>query len=279
MAQLQNTNFELEAPLRPLGSEEESRTPFPKLLILLAKRKVFVLVFVGLAAVSSIVVSLLLPKTFTASTRLMPPQQNQSLSAASMLNQLGGALGAIAGQGLGLHSTGEIYVSMLHSRAIADAMIDRFSLMSLYGQKLRSSTRQKLESRTEVILSKDGTITISVEDRDPQRAADIANAYVDELTKLTKTLAVSEAGKRRIFFEREVKLASDDLAAAEVALKQTQLKTGLILLDSQSRAMIDAVAGVRARIASQEVMVQSMRSFATDDNPELVRAVGELDAL
>ncbi len=99
------------------------------------------------------------------------------------------------------------------------------------------------------------------------------------MEKLTKTLAVTEAGKRRIFFEREVKIASDDLATAELALKQTQEKTGLILLDSQSRAMIDSITALRARYAAQEVVVQSMRSFATSENPDLVRAEKELAAL
>jgi uncharacterized protein involved in exopolysaccharide biosynthesis len=96
---------------------------------------------------------------------------------------------------------------------------------------------------------------------------------------LTKVLAVSEAAKRRLFFERETKLAMDDLATAEVGLKQTQEKTGLILLEPQSRVMIEALAGVRARVAAKEVEVQAMRSFAAPENPDLVRAENEVAAL
>src|SRR5260370_3019624 len=132
--------------------------------------------------------------------------------------------------------------------------------MNGYHSNLGADARRHLENNSLIVAEKDGVITISVNDRDPQRAADLANSYVEELEKLTKTLAVTEAGKRRIFFEREVKIASDDLATAELALKQTQEKTGLILLDSQSRAMIDSITALRARHAAQDVVVHTMRS-------------------
>jgi tyrosine-protein kinase Etk/Wzc len=92
-------------------------------------------------------------------------------------------------------------------------------------------------------------------------------------------LAVTEAGKRRAFFERETKLASEDLANAEMALKQTQEKTGLILLDPQSKAMIEGLASLRGRISAQEILVQSMRSFATQENPDLRLAEQQLAAM
>jgi uncharacterized protein involved in exopolysaccharide biosynthesis len=148
--------------------------------------------------------------------------------------------------------------------------------MSVYKQKLREYTRKQLETATEIKAGKEGVISVAVEDRNPQRAADLANGYVEELEKLTKTLNVTEAGKRRLFFEREVRMANDSLADAEVALKQTQEKTGLIMLDSQSRAMIESVTSLRASIAAQEVKVQAMRSFATTENPDLVVAEQEL---
>jgi uncharacterized protein involved in exopolysaccharide biosynthesis len=133
-----------------------------------------------------------------------------------------------------------------------------------------------LEDRSEIIAGKEGVISISVDDRSPQRAAELANGYVEELEKLTKTLNMTEAGKRRLFFEREVKMANEDLANAEVAFKQTEEKTGLILLDSQSKAMIGSLTSLRAAIAAQEVKVQAVRSFATAENPDLVMAEQEL---
>jgi len=151
--------------------------------------------------------------------------------------------------------------------------------MTVYKDKLRVDARRDLESQTEVIAGKDGVISVSVEDRDPGRATAIANAYIDELTKLTKTLAVTDAGKRRLFFEQEVRTANDDLAAAEQALKHTEETTGLIQLDNQSKVMLQSYADLRAQVAAREVQVQSMRSYATPENPDLVRAEHELSAL
>jgi uncharacterized protein involved in exopolysaccharide biosynthesis len=269
-----------EVPAAATSAEVE-RIHFPDHLIILAKRKGFVFKVAGSVCVLSVVISLLLPKTYTANAKIMPPQQNQSMGAMAALSQLGqlGPVAALAGQGLGLRNPSDVYVAMLHSRTVADDLIDRFSLMSVYDKKLRKDARLLLEDRSEIRAAKEGVISISVDDRDPRRAADLANGYVDELEKLTKTLAVTEAGKRRIFFEREVKMASDDLANAEVALKQTQEKTGLIMLDSQSRAMIESLTSLRARVAAQEVLLQQMRTFATPENPELVREEKALEAL
>lgn len=280
MAQRDNGELELKVAERPaleaIASTE--RPHFPEALIVLAKRKGFILKFVGVGIVLSVVVALVLPKIYTATTRIMPPQQPQSLSLTAIMNQLG-PLGALA-QGVGgLHTPSDIYVSMLRSDTIANNLIERFDLKKVYGTRLDVDTRRALEQATLIVAAKDGIISVSVDDKDPQRAADMANAYADELEKLTKDLAVTEASKRRFFFERETKLAMDDLSAAEVALKQTQEKTGLILLEPQSRAIMEALEALRARVASKEVEIEALRSFAAPENPDLVRAQNELAAL
>lgn len=282
MIQHENAELELKVAEDTAAENHSAVLPlfFPELLIILAKRRSFIVWFVGLAALFAVGGSLLLHNTFKANAKIMPPQQNQSMTATAMLSQMG-PLAALAGGQLGLHTPSDIYVAMLRSRTVSDGMIDRFSLMRVYKleKRPREDTRKRLDGATEIVAGKDGVISISVEDRDPQLAADMANGYIDELEKLTKTLALSEASKRRMFFERETNIASEDLANAEVALKQTQEKTHLILLDPQSRAMIDAVSQLRMRISAQEVVVQSMRSFATPENPDLIRAQQELTAL
>lgn len=279
MAQVQKAEVHVrvaeEVPVAE-AAEQPERMHFPEYLIVLAKRKSFILKFVGVAVILATITVFLLPKTYTAKAKIMPPQQNQSMGAMAALSQQLGPLAALAGQGVGLRNPSDIYVAMLRSETVANALIDRFSLMSVYKQKLREYVRKQLETATEIKAGKEGVISIAVEDRNPQRAADLANGYVEELEKLTKTLNLTEAGKRRLFFEREVKMENDNLADAEVALKQTQEKTGLILLDSQSRAMIESVTSLRASIAAQEVKVQAMRSFATTENPDLVLAEQEL---
>lgn len=279
MAPRKETKFELGVA-EPLVEHVETppAARFPEPLVILAKRKSFIIKFVGAACVIAVVVVLLLKNTYTSTTKILPPQQTQSMSTTATLSQLG-PLAALAGSALGAKNPGDIYVSMLHSDSVANALIDRFNLMSVYKAKLRVDTQKKLDDNTLIVLGKDGVISISVDDHDKNRAAEMANAYVDELEKLTKRLAVTEAGKRRIFFERETQTAMDDLGNAELALKQTQEKTGLIMLDPQARAIIDEVTSLRAQIAATEVEIQEMHSFATPENPDLQRAEQQLSAM
>jgi uncharacterized protein involved in exopolysaccharide biosynthesis len=267
-----------EIPVAESAREGET-LQFPEPLIVLAKRKFFILKFTGVVFALSTVAVLLLSNTYTGIAKILPPQQNQSMGAMAALSQQLGPLAALAGQSVGLRNPSDIYIAMLRSDTVANGLIDRFSLMNVYRSKLRVEARRRLADQSEIVAGKDGVISISVDDHSPQRAADLANAYVEELEKLTKILNITEAGKRRLFFEREVKMENDDLASAEMALKLTQEKTGLILLDSQSKAMIESVTSLRAGIAAQEVKVQAMRSFATTENPDLVLAEQELTTM
>lgn len=248
------------------------------LFIVLARRKFLILGITGGAAVISLVISLLLPTYYTATTRILPPQQSQSVAMA-MLGQLGPLISATAGKDLGLRNPNDLYVAMLRSQTVEDALLNQFSLLTRYKEKYRIDARRHLESLTEIVAGKDGVISVSEDDRDPRQAAAIANAYIDELTKLTKTLAVTEASKQRLFFEREMRSASNELATAEQDLKKTEERTGIIQLDSQSKVMLQSYADLRAQVANKEVEVQSMHSFASDANPRLIRAEQELAAL
>jgi len=264
-----------EAP-GPQTVQDARRSPL-EFLIKLADWKFFILKFVAIACVLAAVASLLWPNSYTATIRIMPPQQGQSISAALMA-QLG-PLAALAGTNLGVRTQSDVFIYVLRSRSVADVLIDRFSLMSVYKAKRRADARTDLAGDTQVTTGKEGGISIEVTSRDPKRAADIANAYVEELQKLTKTLAVSEAGRRRLFFEQEARKAGEELAQAELAMKQTQERTGIIQIDNQARALIESLTAVHARVAAQDAQVEAMRSYATPENPDLIRAQNELAAL
>jgi uncharacterized protein involved in exopolysaccharide biosynthesis len=169
---------------------------------------------------------------------------------------------------------------LLTSRTVEDATIQRFGLMAEYHTKLMSSTRKEFEHRTTVIAgSKDGLIRISVEDGDPKRAAELANGYVDEFRKLSASLAITEAARRRLFFEQQLQQAKDNLTVAEEAMRKTQQSTGVLQIDSQARSLIESAAILRAQVVAKQVQIQSMRSFAAEDNPDLILAKKELAAL
>ena len=232
-------------------------------------------------ALVAVIISLLLPIRYTASTSILPPQQSSSAGAALMA-QLGnlGSAASLASGSLGLKNPNDLQVAMLKSRTVEDAMLDRFHLIDLYKSKRRSDARKRFENAVDINDgAKDGLIRISITDGDPRRAADIANGYVQEFKKFSATLAVTEASQRRLFFEQQLSQAKDNLAHAEEELKKTELKTGLIQLDSQARATIELIADLRAQIAAKEVQISSMRSFATGENPDLQLAEQELAGL
>jgi uncharacterized protein involved in exopolysaccharide biosynthesis len=251
------------------------------LLIILARRRRFILWFTLGAAILTTITVLLVPNKYTASTVVLPPSQNSSVSSA-LMGQLGGsgALASMAGSSLGIKSPGDMYVALFRSRTVEDALIQRFGLMSRYHKKRMSDARTAFEDRSTVVFGvKDGLIRISVTDRDPTLAADIANGYVDEYRKLSANLAVTEAAQRRLFFQQQLLEANQNLAAAEEAMKQTQQSTGILQLDSQARSLIESAAILRGQIAAKEVELQAMKSYATEDNPQTVIAEQELAGL
>ena len=266
-----------ELSVKVSGAPANGDLHFLELLIVLAKRKWMILAVTFACGILSLIYALLLPKTYTAETKILPPQQTQSVAGA-MLGQLG-SLAGLAGKDLGIHNPNDLYVAMLQSRTIRDALIERFHLKTLYKVERMMDARKRLEAATDIDSGKDGIISISVQDRDPKRAADMANAYVSELYKLTQKLAVTEAAQRRLFFEQQLRSASEDLARAEQEMQKTQETTGLVQLDDQARAIINAISAARAKIAAKEVQIRALETFATPQNPALIEAENELSAL
>jgi tyrosine-protein kinase Etk/Wzc len=248
----------------------------------LAYRKWLIAKATGITLALGLVLCLVLPVRYTAVTKLMPPQQSPS-SASLLMNQLtnsgASSLAALAGGGLGLKNPNDIYVGLLNSRSVADAIIQKFNLAQIYRAKDMTAAREKLAKYTAITSLKEGFIVVAVSDKDKKRAAQMANAYTDELRTLTKSLAVTEASQRRLFFEEQLKQAKEALVSAELAFQQVQQKKGLVQLDAQARAMIEGFAQLRAKVAAKEVEVQAVRSYTTENNPELQLAERELSSL
>jgi len=259
------------------STEHDDEISLLDLLIVLAKHKKMILSLPCVVALLSVGYSLLLPNIYTATTKILPPQQSQS-GASTMLAQLGGLAG-LAGSVAGIRSPNDLYIGMLKSRTVADNLIQRFGLMQDHEAKYPSQVRQALEGVTAITTGKDGIITIEVDDKDPKRAADLANAYVDELLKLTQVLAVTDAAQRRLFFERQLEQARDNLTKAEVAARQALEKGGLVQVEGQGRALVENTARLRGQITVKEVQIGAMRTYAADRNPDLQLAQQELESM
>ncbi len=213
--------------------------------------------------------------TFTATTKFLPPQQ-QASGAASLLQSLG-ALGGLAGAASGLKNPADQYVAFVQSRSVQDALIDRFKLTERYDVKFRQDARLVLKKNAPVNSGKDGLITIEADDKDPEFAAQLANAHVEELQKLLSRLAVTEAQQRRVFFEKQLNTAKENLVKAEQAIQASGVSSSVLKANPQ--AAVEGLAKLKATITAQEVKLASMRGYLTESAPDFKQAQIELAAL
>lgn len=249
------------------------------LISLVQKKRMLFSITLTIAALSAGLV-LLLPSKYTGTAQILIPQQSQP-SAAMMLGQLGGGggLASMAGSALGIKNQTDMYVSMIKSRSVSDAIISRFNLKEEFSSKTMVAARKKLSTKLQVTGGKDGIITIEFEHKSARIAANIANAYVEELDKMMRRLVVTEASRRRDYYERLLLQANGRLNSAEQAYRKVQEKSGLIQPDAQANVTIETIAKIKAEITAREVKIGAMTAFATENNPEMVRIKMEIEEL
>jgi tyrosine-protein kinase Etk/Wzc len=267
----------LIAPAPAAAGQDEEIRLFDQLIVLARYKKLLIGLPLTLGALG-LLLAVLLPAQYASTARLMPPQQQQS-GVAAMLGQLGGLAGA-TGALPGMKNPNDLYVGMLGSRTVADRLIERFKLKDRYQRSTMDDTRLALDSVTEIASGKkDGLINVSVTDKEAEFAARLANAYTEELIALTQGLAMTEAQQRRAFYEKQLLSAKDQLAEAEVGLRKTQERTGMILPETQVGAIITTAAQLKGAIAAKEVQLEAMRTFATGRNPDLLLLQQELQGM
>jgi tyrosine-protein kinase Etk/Wzc len=264
-------------------SNEPLEVGLIEVLTQLAYRKRLIAKVTAVAVLIGLILCFVLPAEYTATIKIMTPQQ--SSSAATLMSQLSasgaGTLAALAGGGglSALKDPNTLYVGLLNSRPIADAIIHKFNLNQQYHAKDMTGARKKLAAYTVIVSEKTGLIAVSVSDRDKKRAAAIANEYPDQLRILTKTLALTEASQRRLFYEEQMNQAKEALLSAELAFQQVQQKRGLVQPEDQAKAVIESIAALHAKIAAKQVEVEALRSYSTERSPELQIAESELSSL
>ena len=246
-------------------------------LIWLGERKAFIGAVTGGVAVLSVVVALLQTPIYTARTTFLAPGSQQSGSSAALAAL--GSLGAIAG-GFGVKTSDDLYVALLKGDSVQHGLDQRFNLRAHYGVATYEALRKTLPGHIRVSADKkSGVISVEVDDADAKFAADLANAHEPEVTKLLGRLAVSEAQLRRTFFEKQLQDTKENLVKAEQTLQAVQEKSGVIVLDKQTEALITNAALLRAQISEREVQLRVLRTSATDQNPAVMRLNSELRGL
>lgn len=230
-----------------------------------------------LVGVLALGASYLIKPTFTSSTVILPPQQQQSL-ASSALSSLGALAGLAGGAAGGVRSPIDQYVAMLRSTTLADRMIDRFNLLEVYDEKLRFDARALFWERSRVSAGRrDGLITIEIDDKDPKRAAEMAAAMVEEFRRMTSELVITEAQQRRSFFEKQVQATRDKLSAAQQALQGSGLTAGT--LKAEPKAAAEGYAKLKAEATAAQVRLQALLTNFTANAPEVQQQQSLLAAL
>jgi len=256
-------------------------------LIILAKHSRMIIYASAAVTLLTYLVLFILPNKYTAAARMLPPQQNMTLSS-QLLSNLGAGVAPGSGPGaggmaaslLGLKSPADLYVAMLNCDSLLDRIIARFSLMKLYNVKYPEDARKTLSKRANISGGgKNTIISIEVTDKDATRAAEIANAFIEELDKLLQRLAHQEARERQAFLEQERVQAIHNLTRAEETLRTFSEKNSVLQIDTQTRGAIEYIARLRGEIDAKEVQIQVLRQQATPFNYDVVRLETESKGL
>lgn len=262
------------APVTPAYEDDEGMSLFELVTLLGQHWKLLVTgpLVTGLAALA---ITFLIPPIFTAATTFLPPQQQSA--TASALASLGPLIG-LAGVGGPVRTPADQFVALMQSTTVSDRIIDQFDLLETYQAKYRIDARNQLAKNVRMTIGKkDGLITVEVDDRLPQRAADIANRYVDELRRLTSSLAITEAQQRRAFFEQQLHQTRDKLTTAQMALQASGFSQGALKVEPKAAA--EGYARLRAEVTAAEVRLRAMRGSLVDNTPEVRQQQETLTAL
>lgn len=234
------------------------------------------------AAALTLIFALLTPNTYRSTTRLMPPEDQSGTKAnlammagmASKATGSGGSdLGMLAGDLLGSHTSGDLFVGILHSRTAQENIVDQFDLTSAYGipwlhlRVQRDDACKRLEMSTETSQErKSGIISISVTDNDPRRAAALADGYVDQLNRLLATVSTSAAGRERQFLERRLTEVKKDLDESVAQLSQFSSKNTTFDPVVQGKATVEAVAALEGELIAAQSQLSGLQTIYTAEN-------------
>jgi uncharacterized protein involved in exopolysaccharide biosynthesis len=241
------------------------------------------------AVLAAFIVSRLSPKYYESTAVILPFMPD---SRGGMGFSLGGdeggkgresgegggssSLAGLLGQGV---STADVLKSILNSRTMADSLIEQLNLKAYYGTDSMTATRDTLKSETAISVNREKAFFIKVESRDPQMAADLANAYVSNLDRLNRMLSVTSASRSRLFVERRLEEKKQQLNKAEEARKQFQIENRTLLVTDKAQAAMRAAGSIEDNILELEVELAGLQEYATPAHPLINQMDAQIQAL
>jgi tyrosine-protein kinase Etk/Wzc len=225
-------------------------------------------------------------KTFESTATILAPKETgmggMGGLASAILSGPGGGGGSFVGgllSGVSGGTNRDTFLAILKSRTIAEQIVDRLRLLEHYGSKSLENAVRSVQGATDITLSREGVISIKVEDTDPKVAADIANAFVSNLDRLFVKMGTTEGTRQRAFVATRLEETERALHRAEEALRKFQEKNKTVALPEQMRIPLEAGSKLRAEITVAEVMLEGMRTYATENNPAIIHQKARAEEL
>jgi uncharacterized protein involved in exopolysaccharide biosynthesis len=255
--------------------------PIGDLVAAIWLRRRWLAMVTGIGLILAVGYALLIPNQYTSTAQLMPPDQ-QSLSSTSVLSALGGvgSIGPSEGGLMSARTPGATFIGILDSQTAQDDIINRFDLRRVYHCKLHVDARKILTGNTNSDEDKkSGIISISVMDRDPSRARDIAEAYVEELNKLVNSLSTSSARREREFLEQRLKSLKNELDASSVELSQFSSRNATLDIQKQGEATVEAAGKLQGELITAQSDLSGLKAMYTEDNIRVRQAQAQVNVL
>ena len=253
-------------------AEQQARELDLFAFVLLLLRNLRLILGCGLAAfLIMLAVMLHTPPRFSATAVMIIPQGN--ITSSLLEARISSTTADLLGGGY------ELYADMVKSRAVADRLIDDNNLKSVYKVSELENAESILGAMTKVETQREGVLRVTVQDRDPQRAATLANDYLHQLDLLNSRLVLTSIGQERAYLERELIKEKDALADAEVALKQVQESTSGVSPDAAANAGLSALENTRAQLRADQIHLDALLTGETEQNPEVVRLRSQIAGL
>ena len=248
------------------------------LLIALGQEKWTLIIVTFLAALTGVVVSLTTPAMYVSRASIIPSQQSGGggggLASLGSLAGLGG-LGALSNMTAGIKSSDEMYIALMRSQSVQSSLIEQFKLKERYGARNTEEARQALTFNVSIMADrKSSLLFIDAQDKDPDFAAQLANAQVIELNVILSRLAVTEAQQRRAYYEQQIVKTQTKIPQLELEFKESQKSSGL-----EVASLLSEAGTLPGQIAAKELQLQVLSRFATAQNPDFKRLAVEISAL
>ncbi len=248
--------------------------------VLRKRGKMILGIFLLSIVTAGFITHFVMPKIYESTATVLPVKESGGGGA--------GIAAALAASGAGPFLAGllpsggtsrDSFVAILKSRTMAQEIVDRFRLKEHYDVQYMDLAIQRLQGATNISVSREGVISVKVEDTDPKRAADMANAYLTILDRMFAKLGTTEASRQRAFIADRLEKTEKALRHAEESLRRFQENNKAIVVQEQTKAAIEAAAQVKGQIAAAEVQLEVMRAFATENNPQVVQQKRQIEEM